>query len=316
MDKNKRTDQLAESRIRYQHLNSEFDRKFIYQLGTGRGYCAEMIHLLKVIQMCLHRNLQLRLGAVSNPSGFIVCKGWEDYFLPVFPVHEGPLLEYLNRSYFPFGRVPLLQGISRKLLNLTNGANYYMFDDLEFSFSNELFDIKLGLRGNYWNSISGLIRAIYQYREDVSNKIAHYNNRLEIGDSIDYFGIHVRRGDKISESPYTPLESYARVITERNTRGMPIYLATDDFSIVAQLGEVLGNNYDILSQAPACAKGYEQNHFNRQTTNDRWEATVFFLSELEMLINATIFIGASPSNVFYWTRYNRANQNMIDVTKS
>ena len=94
---------------------------------------------------------------------------------------------------------------------------------------------------------------------------------------------------------------------------MPIFLSSDDSKIKKELKSLLGNNVSIYSAKQKERTGYDQVNFNRLGPKLRWEEAVFFLFELEMMANSTYFVGGSPSNVFYWTRYRRGNRNVLDA---
>ena len=73
----------------YQRLNRSFGKKYIFQFGwRGLGLSVEMLHIFKCALSCLHNRIQFCLGENNRPKGFAVEKGWEDYFLPIFPVQR------------------------------------------------------------------------------------------------------------------------------------------------------------------------------------------------------------------------------------
>lgn len=298
---------------RYQLLNSSFDNRFVFQLGRGSGYCAEMIGLLKALQMCLCTQTQLCLGRTSKPSGYAYKDGWDDYFLPVFTHVDGIFLQQLNRPYFPFdNKISLLRNVSRLILQATSGNNYYMFDELPWTYSEQMINKELSIHGNYWAGIQQLIHAIFRYRKEVEDGICELKSSLGFSSNQAYVAIHIRRGDKITEAPHTELAQYVKALNDGVFDTMPIYVATDDHSTVKDLRKLLGANFNIIDPIKNSI-GYDQARFNAKTSQRRWEETLFFLFELDMMINSQVFLGSSPSNVFYWVRYNRANMNLIDV---
>ena len=298
---------------RYKLLNNSYDKRFVFQVSRGVGYCAEMIGLLKTIQMCLCTQTQLCLGRSFDPPGYAFKNGWEDYFLPIFPYQDGRFLQQLNRPNFPYAkRFPLLKNVSRMLLKVTSGDHYYMFDKKEWHYSAELVEKKLLLQGDYWSVVQQLINAIFRYREEVVEGILDLKQRLELPKNNEYVAVHIRRGDKITEASYTELEFYAEALHEHALDKLPIYIATDDHSVIKNLQCILGNNFSIIE--PITKKfGYDQAKFNHQSSLKRWEDTLFFLFELDVMINSLTFMGSSSSNIFYWVRYNRANLNLVDV---
>lgn len=293
-------------RDRYRVLNESFGRKFIFQYGRGFGFCAETIYLIKCISLCLSNQIQFTLGH-QEPKGFSIRNGWEDYFLPLWPVHEGRLLPFLNRSHYPLGRLPIGKKIATIILHMVYGPHYYMSDNLgEFT---NIFPEKLGLLGSYWQQMQQLSCMIWQFAPAVESTLQRYRSELNIQGS--YVAAHVRRGDKETETSYTPLSCYLRAL-ETVPASLPVYVATDDHRVIAELRKALPER-EILSASRVERLGYDQIDFNKASPEHRYSETVFFLFELELMAKAWNFIGASPSNVFYLIRYLRGNSGIIDV---
>lgn len=290
--------------------------KFIFQVGSGGGYCAEMGHLLKRIHACLFNDVQFCLGQVRNPRGYAVSSGWTDYFEPVFPEVQGSVLSSLNRSHFPLNRIPVFRFASKSILKFLCGQYLYMFDEIPGGYPEEVLVKKIGVSNDYWIGTSQLITALWQYRSDVEDRIGGYRDRFSGMVNGDYVAVHVRRGDKITESPYVDLEKYVEMMDQHGLIGMPIFLATDDIRVRKDFKDILGNNIDIRFFDGVQQAGYDQTCFNSMDKARRWQDTVMFMFELDMMRDASFFVGASPSNVFYWTRYRRGNQNMLDIGAS
>jgi hypothetical protein len=127
-------------------------------------------------------------------------------------------------------------------------------------------------------------------------------------------GVHVRRGDKISEHEYVPIEHYVQAV-----RKLPVSLedyvliASDDKSAADQLAHELSGfcRPVVLSSG----SGYDQGAFNRESRNEvrRAKMTQLF-AEIELLRSTGTFIGSSTSNLFYLVGYLRGAEGCIDLS--
>jgi hypothetical protein len=297
----------------YCKLNSSFPEKFVFQFGRGGGFGAEMIHLLCSVAACLQHKFQFCLGQCRNPRGFAIKTGWNDYFEPIFPTVPGRLLHVLNRGLFPFNRVPIAKILSRLCLRVTYGTHYrFLFDQIGPTTEN--FTVPaLAIEAGYWDGFQMIAEAIWRLRADVIQRVEAYRTAAAL--PAQYVAAHVRRGDKISEAPYIPVETYLHPLRdlELSGTGKPyLYLATDDLRVVDTFRETL-TGWDIANVSPVHTVGYDQAQFNSLSPEERWEWTVFFLFELEVLKNADWFLGAPPTNVYFLTRYRRANRRIIHI---
>jgi hypothetical protein len=298
---------------KYRKLNSTFPTRFVFQFGRGGGFGAEMIHLLRSVAACIQHEFQFCLGQCRNPRGFAVKTGWNDYFEPIFPIVPGRLLHFLNRGLFPLNRVPVARTLSRLCLRLTYGTHYrFLFDQI--GPTRENFTVPaLGIEAGYWDGFQMIAAAIWRLRPDVTQRVEAY--RVAAALPAQYLAAHVRRGDKICEAPYTAVESYLHPLCDLDVLGAsksPLYLATDDLRVLDEFRKAL-RDWNIISVSPVQTFGYDQARFNSESPEERWERTAFFLFELEVLKNADWFIGAPPSNVYFLTRYRRANRRIIHI---
>jgi hypothetical protein len=304
----------AELREKYRAVNEGFTQKFVFQFGRGGGFGAEMIHLLHSVVACLQNEVQFCLGEAREPRGFAVERGWGDYFEPIFPVVPGRFLGLLNRPIFPLNRLPAARFLARCCLKSLYGYHYrFLFDDIG-PISARIRVPQLGLDEEYWSGIRQISNAIWVLHPQVASRLQSYRDRAAL--RVPYLAVHVRRGDKISEAPYTPVDAYLRVLrtlAPSSASKLPLYLATDDIRIVDEFRTALPA-WEVINVAAMHSLGHHESRFNAASPEQRWEQTVFLLFELEVMKNAHWFIGASPSNIYFLTRYRRANERIIDVT--
>ena len=283
---------------------------YCHQFGIGNGMSAELISLVLKYSRCRRHKIRFFLQKHSNPQGFAIQKGWEDYFLPTFKqIDLGPL-GFLNRPMFPFNRLPLLRVIAGTLLRKVTSADYFMFDDLN----------KVGGGSNIeqeasdtWDDMSALIQKLMQFNKKTESEISSLVSKLELNEA--YISVHIRRGDKINESQLVPVQNYVDTITSLNEKfPSTIFVATDDVQSFEELRSALGSKYQCVYLERSDQSGHNQRTFNSLDNNTRRRMTIEFLADLKIIFSSTLFIGSSTSNIFYLTRYYRANQAMIDVS--
>ena len=297
-------------RDRYMKFNETRPSSFIYQLGRGGGYCAEMIGLLKAIQGCADNDLRLCLGENRGAKGYAVKNGWGEYFAPFMSVIPGRWLGVLNDRWRVVDRVPMFRALRSAVLRRMYGNHRYLLDGRAAVDDPMAFADRLGIAGDWWSVQQQLIEALWVYQPDVRGELEARGEAF--GVSEPYVGVHIRRGDKNTEAPYTALESYVEILSSSVFRSMPIVLATDDARVGHQLQEMLDAGREVRSLADS-GEGHFQTRFNRQDSDVRRQETIRLLFELDMLADSHFFVGAAPSNIFYWIRYRRGNRGIIDA---
>jgi len=129
-----------------------------------------------------------------------------------------------------------------------------------------------------------------------------------------YAAIHVRRGDKRTEAPYTPVAAYGGFLRTLSGDLDVLYVATDDARVVQEVQAVVGGRLRVASSAPASSAGHNQEAFNRLPGSVRYRETVRFMAEFTILGNAQCVMAASPSNVYYLLRVLRGAGNLLDAS--
>lgn len=290
--------------------NSNFERKYCHPFGRGAGLSAEFIGLLKKVDHCQRKGIQFCLQEIESPLGFSVEKGWCDYFLPLFSEIDLGYLSSLNRPHFPLDRAPIFKTIARTLLKNFSGADYFVFDDLS-----RLPDLKMARQQNekeYWHYLQQLAKILWCFNSPTRREIDAL--KAKCFPKQEYVALHIRRGDKKSESPYVPLEKYLNAITMLKDH-IPevIYIASDDADIFHVLQCSLEPQFKCVRNVDYFSSGYDQANFNNSSADFRKKMTLAFLFDLEVVYGSTLFIGSSSSNIYYMARYFRANRNLIDL---
>ena len=291
----------------YLAINASGTRRLLFQFGTGGGFGAEVMRLLTAVIQCMCHGYEFALGQ-QPPLGFAVERGWPDYFEPVWP--EVPLSAWaaqINRHEFPLNRVPIARPLARLALSTIKRNHIFMFDELP-RYSQTHLERK-GLPGDYWAQVKVLTNALWVYNHRVRAAIEKINLPLAL--LTPYDAIHVRRGDKITEVPYVPLSRYVDAL-RKSRAARTIFVATDDVSVLVELRQLLPQHHLLTSPSQA-GRGYDQATFNRLSPGERFDQTVQFIAELEILRGSRTFVGSSPSNVYYLLRHLRGDDRVVDV---
>ena len=146
---------------------------------------------------------------------------------------------------------------------------------------------------------------------DLSDDVRTEVDRIKAGFDLpeSYLAVHVRRGDKKTESPYVPISQFVSAIQPLIALSSTVVVATDDARAVAELAAELGSGWQVTSMADG-SQGYDQAEFNRRTVKARFAAAVRFMAEVEAMREAQHFVGAASTNVACLVQYFRAFQNV------
>jgi hypothetical protein len=309
-------------RQRYIAYNELLDPFMCWSLGYGSGFCADMIGLLKVCIACLSCGLQLRLSMPKNPRGWAIEKGFSDYYQEAFPIMQLGWPEFLNRPINGFSRrrKPLMIA-GRLLYGYKHKDSRFSWDKIPADQSDERLSLALGLSGDWWAARREISNKLFNYKWEVAELINDCIGRSDWREDLPWISLHVRRGDKIIEHPYEESQKYLAVLESiPGSREMPIYVFSDNIDLVMPDIKGLGGaKYDFREPGIKFASafdGYDQTAFNMHSQEERFQSTVRFLAELELMTRANCLIGSSTTNVFCWARYRRGNKSTIDISST
>jgi hypothetical protein len=193
---------------RYQDINRSFQRICLYRVGaSGAGFFSEYNNLILAMLFCLHHRIQFRLASAG--ASFAVQRGFADYFLPYFPLEENWYDPLNNR---PGALRPEAKSAAEQI-KVAKGIEYFtqdLFDDFRSGeFARTTFDIPaLGIQGDLLQATSVLLEHIWKLQPSVQQEVEAKIARLELPN--EYVGFHIRRGDKVRETPEVATEDYFR----------------------------------------------------------------------------------------------------------
>lgn len=304
-------DVLASMTARYVALNRSFANRHVYQFGRGVGFSAEAIGLLKSMVGCLAAGRQLVVGTHPKPSGFGLGEGWGDYFANPFPTTRSRPLHLLNRHLYPgHSRLPrwLIRVAHSTTRNLFR-AQSMQFDPLPLP--ERLVVPQLGIDLGWWDACRFCLDIMWQRRPEVAARVADIHRTFDIREP--YIGVHLRRGDKVSESSYVALNAYSAAIHALEGTTTRVLIASDDASEANMLATMLRPRFDTRVLSSPEDHGYDQALFNGLPGEQRRQRTIRFIAEFEALRDAETTVVTTTSNVGCLLQYARSNHRLVSV---
>lgn len=175
--------------------------------GKGAGFCFSFVSALVHLGVCKEKNL-IPVIYWSSLSPYYVDKGnkndnvWEYYFEPVsnLSFQQGDIVHWKPR--FP-------------------GGPFIGFDIQDYSrnFNNDF--------RKYMNSV---IQKYVKVKKHIVNKIEFFFEKYMRGKKI--LGVHVRRTNKITESPLFDINVFLKKASSYVNKGYYIFIASDEHAVV------------------------------------------------------------------------------------
>jgi hypothetical protein len=154
--------------------------------------------------------------------------------------------------------------------------------------------------------ISSMKRVLYQslmiLKPSAEKKITNRLDAIGVQEHTQYIGVHIRHGDKSIEmdNGLVSTEQYAHAIQkELDATGLTsVYVASDDPDAADRLKDMLGSKVTIWQQ-------YTKSSESRSYDDEG--AVLDFLTDVEALRRARVFIGTQSSNTGRLIYYGRSD---------
>jgi hypothetical protein len=289
---------------RYNSLNKSFDKRMVFRLGVDSGYFSEYNNMILAMLFCLkHR---IRFEMYSDHAHFALRDGWNDFFKPVaFTNHHRINKDYCVRPYIiQLSKEPELQKIIKyrymvaAYKSLFN-VNYLMQDlwdfhrDPEFALTTitapELNFEKTPLL----EAAKLLIAALWQYNAEAGPIVESFVKSVSLPE--EYISIHVRAGDKFTETKMYDFNQYMSQAT-RFPSSQTAFVMTDDYTVIEQLREQYPT-WQFHTLCTATERGYFHTKFVKQDNQAKYLHHLRLFAELDIAAGCTKFIGTYSSNI-------------------
>jgi len=173
------------------------------------------------------------------------------------------------------------------------------------------------------------------YTDTARDQVEKTLDDMGLDKSAKFLGLHIRHGDKVSEAPNVPTETYghkvaeagfekvqlhayskyAQAIRKQSWGTKTVWLATVDVQAAEELGKTLGDDYEIKCLNCNAVKWRGSKHLKDFYYPN--STHVFdLLTDVEALRRSNHFIGTGSSNIgrlVYWLRPAGSKSTSLDT---
>ncbi|HEX8429490.1 hypothetical protein [Hymenobacter sp.] len=287
----------------YNILNSSFKKRLVFRLGIDSGFFSEYNNMVLAMLYCLKHRIRFELH--SDYTYFAFRDGWNDFFVPFGAVNTHRIhKDYNLRPYIiELSKEAKLQKIVKyryiaTLYKLLFGVNY-MTQDLwsrhrDLAFAQETFDIpELGFHHTpLLVATQQVIKAFWRYNAQSAPIVAAFVNSVQLPE--DYVSMHVRVGDKFTETKMFDFSEYMIPAAEFSPN-KEAFVLTDDYTVIEQLQE----QYPQWQFHTLCApseRGYFHRDFVKQDNQFKYTQHLKLFANMDICASSTKFIGTYSSN--------------------
>jgi hypothetical protein len=287
---------------RYNALNNSFKRTLVFHTGASAGFFSEYNCMLLAMLYCLKN--KIRFVMYSKDANFGYKDGWNDFFEPfceqttcsihhrfnvrVFKTRNAGFIKWRFKGIF-------LQNTAH-LLKLFAPFSYFTQDLWNNFFDKEMreqeYDIpELDIKGDFVSACNRLVELTWNYNTSTKAEIEKIISRCSLPDK--YIGCHIRRGDKITESDYVPVEKYIERI--ERVCVSDVYIFSDDYTIYKMLQKEKPE-WKWHTICDESYSGYNHSVFNKIDSKQKKSRIIELFATIEILNKSTLFIGTKTSN--------------------
>jgi hypothetical protein len=274
----------------------EPEKKNVIWQFTQRGFGSEVCLMLLAWLYCLDKNMNFYLS--SRHSNIAYQLGWQDYFEPFCDEIDHWSLQFeLRRARHCFRK-----WIVKNIQHVFIGTRFLNCPDImpEFmshEFLGKLFKLpQFGMEnGTAYDACRILFHKAYHMNHPTQQAVEKRLSELSLP-AAGYATVHIRRGDKIKESPMCPIEDYLAKVRAVNPTVRHVFVMTDDFSVVESIRET-HKEWVVYTLCQPSSRGHLQRDFNRKTRETRRVETIQLLAEIEIATRSLFYVGTCSSNI-------------------
>jgi hypothetical protein len=290
-------------------LNTSFKKKFTFRLGCDSGFFSEYNNMVLAILYCLKYGYQFNL---SSSDSNISDKGWNDFFLPFCDESTSSFHKFYN--FRGHHRQSKKQQLITSLYRLSTGKSltqdlWHLFHSREFEHTH--FNLpELGVNSTLLEAAKRIIEITWRFKPEIDNliSIAIQDTNLLPG---RFAGLHIRRGDKISETKNIDYHHYIEAI-KKNTSLKDIFLATDDYNVYLHLKDNFPDfNFHTFSKP--LNKGFDYATYSNYAVDDKRSHLIDLFKDIEMLSMSGVFVGTFSSNIGMYMGMRKGGKGVIGV---
>jgi len=289
---------------KYTVLNNSFRKKLVFRLGVEAGFFSEYNNMILAMVYCLKHSIKFEL--YSDYTQFGWRDAWKDFFLPFVAENTHRFnKDYSTRPTVLSGsREPKLKKfIKYELLVAAYKALYgvtYLTQDLwelhrDRAFADTRFDIpELGFHNaSVLDVTQPLIASLWRYNAQSAPLIADLIKSAGL-DNTEYISIHIRAGDKFTETKVFDFSEYM-VPAEQLGTTKHAFILTDDYRIIEQL-RIQYQHWRFYTLCSPMERGYFHYDFLKESREFKYQQHLKLFASMDICANSSKFIGAYSSN--------------------
>jgi hypothetical protein len=303
----------------YSRPDRYFKDVCVYRIGNHAGFFSEINNMIMAMIYCYENKIKFKLYSIDT----LYCDDlWND-FLNQFtdkvthPFHQvyngrdaeivkksdfdGPefrdIRQYLDRE-FPDQEICLTQNIWPHFRNHKIYGSHHHVDTNVF-------------RGYMINVGHQIINAIWSFTSRTRADVRYIKKSIRI--DTPYAGLHIRRGDKLREAKFKPLQDYLKIVdTVTKQENFPVFVATDDQRVIEDIKK-LSPKRPVYHFVFPENNGFDMDKFSVLNKQQQKQQIIQLLAEVEMLIEAQLFVGSFTSNVGMFVGMARDGREIYGV---
>lgn len=263
-------------------------RSLLFRIGAEAGFYSEFNNMILARLWCETNAVRFILS--SKGANFAPQKGWKTYFNPFCCEWNLPYQSLMNLRYHSpepakGKRARMRQWLfllCRTLLHI-DYLTYDVFWKIRKQDVNDEFILRCRER----------VKETYRFNKSTLRAIDKFKDVLPLPQR--YVSLHIRRGDKVIETPHRTIETYMDKL-QTISDCKDVFVATDDYSVFEELCQKYPT-YRFYTLTPSNHRGYDQRAFDRQRGDEKHEEMIALFTDVELLAGAETFVGTLSSNI-------------------
>ena len=312
--------------------NRSFRKRLVFRVGVNSGFFSEFNNMILAMAYCYVKKIQFNLS--SRGANFSFEKGFEDYFQPFCKEDNSSVhLKYNTRPFGLKAIYPIYKKIAYRIGFSRNALTYnkpplfikamqlfgfipIMTQDVFFEMR-ELFIInktyefpELSVKGDISELCKVMAKVAWTFNQHSEKVIEELIKSIDLPEN--YYSLHVRRGDKISEAQIFPIDKYFQKLSDNNILKGNVFISTDDYSII----EMARDRYKTFKIFHLCnidERGYDQLKFANSSNDFIRTSMLKLFASIEIIKKSELFIGTLSSNIGLFLSLSLENKKALFI---
>jgi hypothetical protein len=287
----------------YGKTNRSFHNICVYRIGNHAGFFSEINNMIMAMIYCMENNIRFKLYSTNT----LYCNDlWNDFFEQfIDQVNHSFHQTYNGRDFRGVRKVdfdkPAFETIRQYVDNEFPDQEICLTQDIFSSFRNhKIYNAQYQVKSPYFSGnilLVGhqIVRMIWNYNRKTRSEVYRIRNSIQI--NTPYAGLHIRRGDKAREARFKPLQDYLKIVDDvTKQENFPVFIATDDQRIIEEIRKINPKRPVYHFNFPE-NNGFDMDKFSVLTGEQQRNKILQLLAEVDMLVEAQLFVGTFTSNV-------------------